>query len=99
MIAPERNVQYGLTARLGDRVDTDWYLFDWAWEVTGGGARRLTEYPSTFPSTIDAAAVMGSIGLILNNAERADLWRYGEITLTDPWGRVVVTMPAKGRAS
>ena len=94
---PPRGVRYELTAGTGGAWD--FHIFDWLYEVSGGGARRLTEYPSSFPGTIDAAAMMGAIGTILNNAHRyGGPWAHGEIVLRDPFGRVVDSMPAKAGA-
>jgi hypothetical protein len=92
---PPRQVRYELTAKLDGRQARDFYSFDWVHEVTGGGARRLTQYPTPFPGTVDSAAVFGAIGTILNRAQRGGPFARGEVTLSDRFGRVVETMPAK----
>ena len=91
---PPRLVRYDLTAQLDGRTSTDFYSFDWTHEVTVGRG-RLVEYPTPFPGTVDGAAVMGAIGVIPDRASRSPLWARGEVTLTDPWGRVVEVMDAK----
>ena len=93
---PPRSIRYTLTAELGTQSDSDFYAFDWVHECSGGGARRLTQYPGTFPATIDGAAMMGATGVILSNASESRMWARGRITLRDPFGRVVDVMPAKG---